>query len=145
MQARATGLIETDGRVVGVRGSDADGDFEMRADCTIGCDGRHSTLRAAAGLQVEDVGAPIDVLWFRVARDPALLDDSLARFSPGHLIVTIDRGDYWQCAFVVPKGGAAALQAGPIDTLRPRRSPPRRSSRRTSATSARGTTSSSSR
>ncbi len=120
MRANATALVEAEGRVAGVRGSDADGEFEIAADCTIGCDGRHSTVRAAAGLQVEDVGAPIDVLWFRVARDPAALDNSLARIAPGRMVVTLDRGDYWQCAFVVPKGGAEALQRGPIETFRAR-------------------------
>ena len=79
------------------------------ADCAIGgapvrtralvehsaADGRHSTLRAAAGLPVEDLGAPIDVLWFRVGRDPGEADSSLARIAPGHFVVTIDRGDYW--------------------------------------------------
>ena len=84
--------------------------FEIRADCTVGCDGRHSTVRAAAELAVEDVGAPIDVLWFRVGRDPKDNDSSLARIVPGHFLVTIDRGDYWQCAFVIPKGGADDLR-----------------------------------
>ena len=70
MRAEVTGLIEADGRVAGVRGTSADGEFEIRADCTVGCDGRRSTVRAAAELAVEDVGAPIDVLWFRVGRDP---------------------------------------------------------------------------
>jgi len=118
MRANATGLVTDGGRVLGVRGSDAEGEFEIRADCTIGCDGRHSTVRAAAGLAVEDVGAPIDVLWFRVARDPAALDPSLARIGPGHIVVTLDRGDYWQCAFVVPKGGADDLRRQPIEVFR---------------------------
>ena len=118
MNVQATGLLEADGHVTGVRGRDADGEFELRADCTIGCDGRHSTIRAAAGLAVEDVGAPIDVLWFRIGRDPAEPDTSLARIGPGHIVVTIDRGDYWQCAFVIPKGGADALRRQPIDVLR---------------------------
>jgi 2-polyprenyl-6-methoxyphenol hydroxylase-like FAD-dependent oxidoreductase len=118
MSAGVSALIEAGGRVAGVRGNDADGAFEVRADCTFGCDGRHSTVRAAAGLAVENVGAPIDVLWFRVARDPAALDDSLARVGPGHIVVTLDRGDYWQCAYVVPKDGAAALQRGPIEAFR---------------------------
>jgi 2-polyprenyl-6-methoxyphenol hydroxylase-like FAD-dependent oxidoreductase len=111
MRAEATG-------VVGVRGRGDDGDFVVRADCTVACDGRHSTLRAAAGLAVEDLGAPIDVLWFRVVRDPAATDSSLARIAPGHFVVTIDRGDYWQCAFVIAKGGAAALQQRPIAEFR---------------------------
>ena len=118
MGAAVTGLVEEDGRVVGVRGTGPDGAFEIRADCTIGCDGRHSIVRAAAKLEVEDIGAPIDVLWFRVTRDRAELDTSLARIAPGHFVVTIDRGDYWQCAFVIPKGGAEALRRRPIDDFR---------------------------
>ena len=118
-RAEVTGLIEDAGRVVGVRGTSAEGgDFEIRAELTVGCDGRHSTVRAAAGLAVEDLGAPIDVLWFRVRRDPAELDNSLARIAPGHFVVTIDRGDYWQCAFVIAKGGADALRARPIEEFR---------------------------
>lgn len=118
-QAQVTGLVfDADQRVVGVRGRSPAGDFEMAADCTIGCDGRHSTVRAAAGLAVEDVGAPIDVLWFRVSRDPATHDSSLARVGRGRFMVTIDRGDYWQCAFVVPKGGAEALQQQDVAVFR---------------------------
>ena len=115
----------------------ARGRFEIRADCTIGCDGRHSTVRAAAGLAVEDLGAPIDVLWFRVGAIRRRGLGSLARIAPGHFVVTIDRGDYWQCAFVIPKGGAEALQRT-ADRGLPRagRRRPRRCSRRTSATSA---------
>jgi 2-polyprenyl-6-methoxyphenol hydroxylase-like FAD-dependent oxidoreductase len=117
-EANATGLIVgDDGRVAGVHGTGPDGEFDIRADCTIGCDGRHSTVRAAAGLTGEDIGAPIDVLWFRVGRDPAAEDSSLARIAAGRIVVTIDRGDYWQCAFVIQKGGAAALQGEPIDVF----------------------------
>ena len=118
LRAEVTGLVEADGRVAGVRGTSAEGDFEIRADCTIGCDGRRSTVRAAAQLAVEDVGAPIDVLWFRVGRDPKDSDSSLARIVPGHFLVTIDRGDYWQCAFVIPKGGADELRSQGIDIFR---------------------------
>ena len=119
MQANVTGLLmEGSGRISGVRGSSPEGTFEINADCTIGCDGRSSTVRAAAGLAVEDVGAPIDVLWFRVGRDPTGEDSALARIAPGHFVVTIDRGDYWQCAFVIPKGGAESLQRQPIEVFR---------------------------
>jgi len=117
--ANVTGLVSGgDGRILGVEGRSPDGDFRILADCTIGCDGRHSTVRAAAGLAVEDVGAPIDVLWFRVGRDPGNEDAALARVAPGHFVVTLDRGDYWQCAFVIPKGGAEALQRQPIEVFR---------------------------
>ena len=119
MQAEVTDLVTAaDSRVAGVRGHSPEGAFELRADCTVGCDGRHSTVRAAAGLAVEVVGAPIDVLWFRVGRDPGNEDAALARVAPGHFVVTIDRGDYWQCAFVIPKGGAEALQRQPIEVFR---------------------------
>ncbi|MEO8309941.1 MAG: FAD-dependent oxidoreductase [Caldimonas sp.] len=117
-RANVTGLIDEGGHVAGVRGSSPEGDFEIRADCTVGCDGRHSTVRDAARLPVEDVGAPIDVLWFRVRRDPAEVDSSLARIAPGHFVVTIDRGAYWQCAFVIAKGGADALRRRPIEEFR---------------------------
>jgi 2-polyprenyl-6-methoxyphenol hydroxylase-like FAD-dependent oxidoreductase len=118
MRAEATALIEEGGRVQGVRGRSPEGDFELRAGCTIGCDGRHSTVRAAAGLAVEDLDAPIDVLWFRVTRDPGELDNSLARIAPGHFVVTIDRGSYWQCAFVIAKGGIEALEARGLEAFR---------------------------
>ena len=118
MQAEVTGLIEAEGRVAGVRGNTPAGGFELRADCTVGCDGRGSTVRQSAQLQGEDLAAPIDVLWFRVGRNPAEADDLLFRAASGHMVVTIDRGDYWQCAFVVPKGGASALKQGSIETLR---------------------------
>src|SRR5579862_1396640 len=118
MEANAAGLIVgDDGRVAGVRGAGPKGEFQIRADCTIGCDGRHSIVRAAAGLTIEDIGAPIDVLWFRVKREATTGDASLARIAPGRIVVTIDRGDYWQCAFVIPKGGADALRREPIDAF----------------------------
>ncbi|MET0335520.1 MAG: FAD-dependent oxidoreductase, partial [Rhizobacter sp.] len=118
-QAQVDGLLfDTQQRVVGVRGHGIDGEFEIKAQTTIGCDGRQSTVRAAAGLAVEDVGAPIDVLWFRLTRDPATHDSSLARIVPGRFMVTIDRGTYWQCAFVVAKGGAEALFQQDIDVFR---------------------------
>ena len=118
MQAQADALIEEAGRVVGVSGSGRAGAFEVRAALTVGCDGRHSTVRPAAGLEVEDLGAPIDVLWFRVGRDPGTIDDALARVSPGRMIVTIDRGDYWQCAYVIAKGEAGAVRARGIEAFR---------------------------
>ncbi|MEO7852635.1 MAG: FAD-dependent oxidoreductase, partial [Rubrivivax sp.] len=126
MQAEVDGLLsDAEGHVLGVKGHRTgegkvprDNRFELLAGCTIACDGRHSTVRAAAGLPVHEVGAPIDVLWFRITRDPAVTDTSLARIGPGRFLVTLDRGDYWQCAFVIPKGGAEALQAQDIAVLR---------------------------
>ena len=118
MAARVESLIEEEGRVAGVRGSGDDGPFEIRAALTVGCDGRHSTVREAAALPLEDLGAPIDVMWFRVGRDSAAFDDTLARITPGRMIVTIDRGDYWQCAFVIAKGQADLLRSRGIESFR---------------------------
>ncbi len=84
----------------------------------IGCDGRSSTIRAAAGLIVKTLGAPIDVFWFRVPRDPDDNDNTLGRFMPGRFMVTINRRDYWQCAWVIPKGGADRVRAQGIDRFR---------------------------
>ena len=116
-------LTDAEGRAIGVAGQQrvhggSPQPFELPADCTIACDGRHSVIREAAGLLPEDLGAPIDVLWFRVGRDPRDTDRSLARVAGGRFLVTIARGDYWQCAFVVPKGSATRLQAGPLQAFR---------------------------
>ena len=111
MQAEASELIEADGRVVGVSGKTPDGPLDIRADLVIGCDGRSSTVRQKAGLHVRDLGSPIDVLWFRMPKHPGDPQTVLGRLSQGKMIVTIDRGDYWQCAYVIRKGGFETVQA----------------------------------
>ncbi|HEX2542242.1 MAG TPA: FAD-dependent oxidoreductase [Caldimonas sp.] len=118
MRSTVESLLHEGGRVAGVRASDENGPFEVLAPLTVACDGRHSVLRAAAGLPLEDIGAPIDVLWFRVTRDPDVFDDTLARVTTGRFVVTLDRGDYWQCAFVIAKGGAEVLQSRGIEAFR---------------------------
>jgi 2-polyprenyl-6-methoxyphenol hydroxylase-like FAD-dependent oxidoreductase len=118
MQAEATQLIEHDGRVAGVRGRMPEGEFEVRADLTVAADGRHSMLRAQAGLEVEDFGAPMDVLWMRMSKragDPAAV---LGRIDAGRVFVTLDRGDYWQCAYVIAKGGYDEVRAAGLVALR---------------------------
>ncbi|CAN5394567.1 FAD-dependent oxidoreductase [soil metagenome] len=118
-RARATGLLEAaDGRITGVRGESDAGPFEVEANCTIACDGRDSTIRAAAGFVPHEIGATIEVLWFRVTRDVGVGDSALARVSEGHFAVTIDRGDYWQVAFVIAKGGADAWRRRDIGEFR---------------------------
>jgi 2-polyprenyl-6-methoxyphenol hydroxylase-like FAD-dependent oxidoreductase len=105
MQTFATALIEEGGRVMGVRAAGPQGEFEIRAPLTIAADGRHSILRDAAGLPVQDFGAPMNVVLLRLSRwddDPA---QTLGRFDAGNIFITLNRGDYWQCAFVIPKGG----------------------------------------
>ena len=111
MQAEATQLIEEAGRVAGVRGEAPDGPFEVRADLTVAADGRHSVLRAQAGLELEDFGAPMDVLWMKMSKradDPSAV---LGRIDAGRVFVTLDRGEYWQCAYVIAKGGYDEVRA----------------------------------
>jgi 2-polyprenyl-6-methoxyphenol hydroxylase-like FAD-dependent oxidoreductase len=118
METEATGLVEADGRVAGVAARGPDGPVEIRADLVIAADGRHSRLRAAAGLTPRRFGAPIDVLWFRLSRRPEDADATAGRFGPGRILITIDRGEHWQCAYVVPKGGDAALRARGLPAFR---------------------------
>jgi 2-polyprenyl-6-methoxyphenol hydroxylase-like FAD-dependent oxidoreductase len=118
MECAVTDLIIENGRVVGVRAKTLDGDREFRAGLTIGADGRHSIVRAKAGLEVLDLGAPIDVLWMRLSRQPNDPAQTLGRFRAGKLLVTLDRGDYWQCAYVIPKGGLEAIQKRGLPAFR---------------------------
>ena len=97
--------------VTGVVARTPDGELHITADLTVGCDGRNSIVRARAGLQIEDIGAPIDVLWFRVGKSAATIDPPLLHAESGALLITIDRGNYWQCAYVIPKGQIEALRA----------------------------------
>lgn len=104
MNSHVTGLIEENGRVIGVRANTPQGLLEVRAHLTVGADGRHSTVREKADFEVLDMGAPIDVLWMRVAREPDDPRQTLGRIRAGKILVTLDRGEYWQCAYVIPKG-----------------------------------------
>ena len=118
MEAEVTGLCFDGERVIGVHTKTRTGERDILADLIVGADGRHSTVREAAGLQSEDFGAPMDVLWMRIPRqqsDPAQL---LGRLDYGQIFVMIDRGDYWQCAFVIPKGGVADVRARGLDAFR---------------------------
>jgi 2-polyprenyl-6-methoxyphenol hydroxylase-like FAD-dependent oxidoreductase len=104
MECEVTDLIEENGRIAGVRCTTPQGELEVRADLTIGADGRRSIVRAKAGLEVIDRGAPIDVLWMRLGRQPGDPNQTLGRIRAGRILVTLDRGDYWQCAYLIPKG-----------------------------------------
>jgi 2-polyprenyl-6-methoxyphenol hydroxylase-like FAD-dependent oxidoreductase len=118
MRAEVSALLEEGVRVVGVRAKMPDGLLEVRADVVVGTDGRHSTVRERGGLKGEDLGAPIDVLWLRLSRqlgDPSQL---LGRFDRGKVFVMIDRGDYWQCGYVIPKGGFDELRQRGLDSFR---------------------------
>lgn len=108
--ATATRLIEERGRIVGLMADTQDGPVEIRADLVVAADGRHSALRKSAGMVPRDLGASIDVLWFRLSRQPGESLDSLGRIREGLVLVMLNRGDYWQIACVVPKGGAEAFR-----------------------------------
>ena len=110
MESEVTNLLKENGRVRGVLATTPHGILKVHADVTVGADGRHSTVRKNAGLEVMDLGAPIDVLWFRVSRQAGDPNQTLGRFSAGKILVTLDRGEYWQCAYVIPKEGFEALQ-----------------------------------
>jgi len=118
MNANVTDLILSGSEVVGVGADTPEGAIEIRAGLTVGCDGRHSTLRARAGLALEDIGAPMDVLWFRVGRNRDETERLFARVRTGKMLVTFDRGDYWQCAYVIPKGHFDAVKMRGLDTFR---------------------------
>jgi 2-polyprenyl-6-methoxyphenol hydroxylase-like FAD-dependent oxidoreductase len=111
MQAEVTSLIEEDGQVRGVRAETPEGPLTIRAALTVGCDGRHSTVREKAGLTVQDLGAPMDVLWFSLSRRPGDSSETIGRFDAGRIFIMINRGTHWQCGFVIPKGSFADVQA----------------------------------
>jgi 2-polyprenyl-6-methoxyphenol hydroxylase-like FAD-dependent oxidoreductase len=118
MKADATDLVWSGDRVVGVKADTPEGPVEIRADLTIGCDGRHSIVRQSARLEVEDIGAPMDVLWFRAGRRANENESLFARVDAGKMMVTFDRGDYWQCAYVIAKGQHDAVKARGLDAFR---------------------------
>jgi 2-polyprenyl-6-methoxyphenol hydroxylase-like FAD-dependent oxidoreductase len=120
MQAEATGLIGEGGRVVGVRANSPHGALTIRADLVVGCDGRHSTVREQAGFKSDDYGAPMDVLWFRLTKKATDETDTFGHIEAGRLMVMLDRGDYWQCAYVIPKGGIERVQAEGLAAFRAR-------------------------
>jgi 2-polyprenyl-6-methoxyphenol hydroxylase-like FAD-dependent oxidoreductase len=111
MKTEATDLIEEGGRIVGLRAQAPDGTLTIRADLVVGADGRHSTVRERAGLKGDDYGAPMDVLWFRLSRKSDDSADTFGHVEAGKMMVMLDRGDYWQCAYVIPKGRADQVKA----------------------------------
>jgi 2-polyprenyl-6-methoxyphenol hydroxylase-like FAD-dependent oxidoreductase len=118
LQSKVTDLIEESGQVVGVRAETPEGPLEVRATLVVGADGRHSTVRERADLRVLDIGAPIDVLWFRLTRIAGDPEQPAGRFEAGRILVMIDRGDYWQCAYVIPKGMAEEIKRRGLDEFR---------------------------
>ncbi len=109
-QTEVIDLLYEEGRVCGVVARDNAGELRVNADLVVGCDGRHSITRLRSQLPVEDIGAPIDVLWFRVSKGEEAEEPALLHVRNGRMLVTIDRGEYWQCAYVIAKGQTAAVK-----------------------------------
>jgi 2-polyprenyl-6-methoxyphenol hydroxylase-like FAD-dependent oxidoreductase len=118
MRTEGTGLLRDGDRVVGVTARSPTNSLDIRAGLVVATDGRHSTMRDAAGLKVIDYGAPMDVLWLRVSRRDDDPGQTLGRIDAGRMLVTLDRGDYWQCAFVIAKGGYDAIRNAGLDAFR---------------------------
>lgn len=118
MQTEVMGLIEETGRIVGLKAETSEGRIEVRADLVVGADGRHSVVRATAGLSVEEFGAPMDVLWFRLSRRAGDPENPIGRFDRGRIFIMLNRGDYWQCGFVIPKGSRDQLQGKGLSAFR---------------------------
>ncbi len=118
MKTEATGLIEEGGRVVGVRAKSPAGELEIRADLTVGTDGRHSTLRECAGFHVDSLGAPMDVLWFRMSRKESDESETFGHVEAGRMLIMLNRTDYWQCAYLIPKDGYDKVKAKGLDAFR---------------------------
>jgi 2-polyprenyl-6-methoxyphenol hydroxylase-like FAD-dependent oxidoreductase len=118
MQTEATGLIREGDRMVGVSVQGPDEALQIRAELVIGADGRHSTLRDQSGLKTVDRSAPMDVLWLRLSRQQSDPAQTLGRIDAGRIFIMLDRGEYWQCAFVIPKGGVDEVRARGLDAFR---------------------------
>jgi 2-polyprenyl-6-methoxyphenol hydroxylase-like FAD-dependent oxidoreductase len=120
MQTEAKDLIAQGDRICGVLATGPNGNVQIRAGLTVAADGRHSTLRAKSGLKVTDLGAPFDVLWLRLPVAPGDPVDVLGRLKGGQMFVMIWRGDYWQCAYLIAKGGFDAIRAEGLSKFRTR-------------------------
>ncbi|MFI4979226.1 MAG: FAD-dependent oxidoreductase [Nevskiales bacterium] len=117
-RAEATTLIHESGRVAGVMVKTPEGELEIRCDLLVAADGRHSTVRRQAGLEVMELGAPMDVLWMRLSRRDDDPGQTLGRIDAGRMMVMLNRGDYWQCAFVIRKGGYQEIRERGLPAFR---------------------------
>jgi len=118
MRAEVTGLIEEAGRIVGLHSTTPDGPLEVRAGLVVAADGRHSVLRDKAGLKIDELGAPMDVLWFRLSRRPGDPEDPRGRFDIGRIFIMLNQGRHWQCGFVIPKGSLEQLHERGLQSFR---------------------------
>ena len=122
MECEAKELIREGDRVVGARATTPEGELEILADLVVAADGRHSDLRLASKLEVMDFGAPIDVMWMRISKRPGDPAQTLGYLRAGQGLVLLDRGDYWQCGFIIPKGMNDAIRSEGLESLRKRMS-----------------------
>jgi 2-polyprenyl-6-methoxyphenol hydroxylase-like FAD-dependent oxidoreductase len=120
MDTEATDLVRRGERVIAMTANAPSGPIEIHADLVIGADGRHSRLREAAGLAVDDIGAPMDVLWFRLEHRASDVHSVLGRFLDGRLLVMLDRNDYWQCALIIRKGTFDVVKQAGLEAFRAR-------------------------
>jgi 2-polyprenyl-6-methoxyphenol hydroxylase-like FAD-dependent oxidoreductase len=118
MRTEAQDLIEENGRVTGVKAQTPDGTVDIRAGLVVGADGRGSVVRERGGFKVEDIGAPMDVLWFRLPRNAGDPAQSMGVFDPRRIFILIARGDYWQCAYIIPKGAFDATRKAGLPAFR---------------------------
>jgi len=118
MQTEVIDLLQAGNKIVGVKAKTPAGEFQIRAELTVGCDGRKSIVRELAGLQVESLGAPIDVMWFRLSRKANDPGQVLGRFVTAKIMVMLNREEYWQCAFVIPKDAAEEIKRRGLEAFR---------------------------
>ncbi|MGH6867125.1 MAG: FAD-dependent oxidoreductase [Methyloceanibacter sp.] len=118
LQAEVDELLKDGERVVGLKAATPQGELDVSAELVVGADGRHSVVRQLAGLEVEDLGAPMDVLWLRLSKKPEDGTQTVGRIEQGRFFVMLDRGDYWQCAYVIPKGGFNELRRKGLEVFR---------------------------
>ena len=118
METEVTDLLFEDGRVAGAKARTPEGTLEVRAELVVAADGRSSTVRERAGLEVVDLGAPIDVLWFRISKKAGDPPQAFGYVRAGQFMVLIDRADYWQCAYVIRKGAFDEKQQRGLETFR---------------------------
>ena len=118
MNTSATDVVLDGDQVTGVRAMSETGPVEIRAELVVGADGRHSTVRSSAGFEADNLGAPMDVLWMRLPRRPGDGSEVFGHVDGNRMFIMLDRGDYWQCAFLIPKGSADALMKTDIAAFR---------------------------
>jgi 2-polyprenyl-6-methoxyphenol hydroxylase-like FAD-dependent oxidoreductase len=118
MRHEGTGFVRDGQRIVGVEARSPEGEVRIEADLVVGCDGRHAMTRQVAGLEVQEYGVPIDVLWFRISRHAQDPDQVLGNINYGKALILINRGDYFQAGLIIRKGSFDQMKSGGLDEFR---------------------------